>query len=39
MDNNSSDKLSSNYNIVQQQQNQFTINASSTKKQKYTSIG
>ena len=35
MDNNTSDKLSPNYNIVEQQQNQFTLGASSVEKPKY----
>ena len=38
MDNNSSDKISSNYNIIQQTENQFTINASSTEKPKNETI-
>ena len=38
MDNNTSDKLSPNYNIVQQQQNQFTLAASSSEKPKYEEI-
>ena len=35
MDNNTSDKLSPNYNIVEQQQNQFTLASSSVEKPKY----
>ena len=35
MDNNTSDKLTPNYNIVQQKQNQFTLASSSLEKPKY----
>ena len=38
MDYNTLDKLSPNYNIVQQQQNQFTLGASSVEKPKYEVI-
>ena len=38
MDNNISDKLSPNYNIVQQQQNQLTLAASSSEKPKCEAI-
>jgi hypothetical protein len=38
MDNTSSDNNSSNYNTVQPQQNQYSINSSSTEKPKYEAI-